>query len=806
MSESIAVEDKGFETAAAPSGVLLGFFFFSSLNVALALLLYRMLSVVASYHFAFLSVSVGMTGISIGAFTNFFASRLLSRNIRGSLFVATLLFAASTVILVWILSLYPISAPVPGEDYERIQFLQAFAVLSSIFAAFFFSGIFFSIVICEYASSAARVYSRYLFGAALGSMLIVPLQRWLPGAHAFFAVAFAASMVSLFFAPGRRSRLVSVAACILFAGLIASSFRSQLWGSIWVNEERVAPDTMSFWDAYSYVRLAQTESAKPTATTTGPRQVEEVRQMKVEEETLELDGVVRAVLSRFDGNLEKVRFLYYDLAALPYAVVKNGSVVAVGPGGNRDILTALYFKQREIYGIEGDDAYFSILQALQFGFASSLTEPPNVHWIKIDPRVFFSSTNQSFDLIRLSSTDDYAASLTRAQALKVNTTYTIQAFQAYLTHLKEDGVLSMSIWHGAGTAPRVYRIVSLVREAFRGLGSPEIQSHLIIVLKKDTRDSPGKAEVLVKRSPFRDDEIDSVVRFCDERGFDLYYEPHGGTPELAKVFDDNYFWKVKDQSVVDLDAPTDDRPFFHSMDHISWEQFRIAFTKRLDPVQAPFLAFSVAGILTTLGFFVPFLIPAAKPYYRGANTALLNLSGFIGFGSVFVVFATITRFQSFLGHPFYSFVVIFPGILLGAALGSFCTAFRPKNKELFPHFTVMSVCCAIFGVVIPIVLDLALNLGNSAKIALSLLLVCPLGYTLGTFVPMVLVRAQAEGRPTRLAWAWNQTMCIGALTGAQILLLTFGSLLTYFCGVVNIFGAVWRMRRLDEAARDGEVP
>ena len=112
-----------------------------------------------------------------------------------------------------------------------------------------------------------------------------------------------------------------------------------------------------------------------------------------------------------------------------------------------------------------------------------------------DGRSFVSRTSNQYDIIQASLVDTWAATAAGAYTLTENTLYTVEAFNDYLDHLKDDGVVTITRWVFDGL-----RLVSLAQEACAGRGW-DARSRLAIVQHDRV------ATFLLKKSPFTEDEI-----------------------------------------------------------------------------------------------------------------------------------------------------------------------------------------------------------------------------------------------------------------------------------------------------------
>ena len=117
-------------------------------------------------------------------------------------------------------------------------------------------------------------------------------------------------------------------------------------------------------------------------------------------------------------------------------------------------------------------------------------------------------------MIQASLVDTWAATAAGAYTLTENTLYTVEAFNDYLDHLTDDGVLTITRWVFDGL-----RLVSLAQEACaaRGWTPP---THLAIVRHDRV------ATFLLKKTPFTaGGDRAAARRSRDELGFDVLYAP-----------------------------------------------------------------------------------------------------------------------------------------------------------------------------------------------------------------------------------------------------------------------------------------
>ena len=123
------------------------------------------------------------------------------------------------------------------------------------------------------------------------------------------------------------------------------------------------------------------------------------------------------------------------------------------------------------------------------------TRNPRVRIAVDDGRSFVRRTPERYDVIQASLVDTWAATAAGAYTLTENSLYTVEAFNDYLDHLTDDGVLTITRWVFDGL-----RLVSLAQAACAARGW-DAASQLAIVQHDRV------ATFLLKKTPFTADEI-----------------------------------------------------------------------------------------------------------------------------------------------------------------------------------------------------------------------------------------------------------------------------------------------------------
>src|SRR5262249_34380382 len=139
-----------------------------------------------------------------------------------------------------------------------------------------------------------------------------------------------------------------------------------------------------------------------------------------------------------------------------------------------------------------------------------------------DGRSFVRRTSDRYDIIQASLVDTWAATAAGAYTLTENTLYTVEAFNDYLDHLTDNGMLTITRWVMAGL-----RLVSLARAAGPARGGTAAGRRSIV---QPARLAPS----LLKKTPSTAADVADVRRLADGLGFHVLYVPGvNGAPPFS---------------------------------------------------------------------------------------------------------------------------------------------------------------------------------------------------------------------------------------------------------------------------------
>ncbi|MCI0402217.1 MAG: SAM-dependent methyltransferase, partial [Acidobacteria bacterium] len=397
---------------------------------------------------------------------------------------------------------------------------------------------------------------------------------------------------------------------------------------------------------------------------------------------------------------------------------------------------------------------------------------------------------EQFDIIQISLLDSLATSTAGVHALNENYLYTVEAFEAYLAHLRPGGVLAVTRWLKMPPRDNL-RIFATAVEALEAAGVERPSEHLVLVRSWAT------ATLLVKRTPFTSEEIAALKAFAEERLFDLDYFP-GIQPGEGNRFNrlDRSYYHDAAQEILAGDArremffrnypfnirpARDDRPYFNHF--FKWEALPVLL-KAYGGQWLPFLEWGYLLLVATLTqalvssialILLPLLLRRGQASPPAAGMLRLRVFAYflaIGLGFLFIEIVLIQKLTLFLANPIYAIAVVLAGVLMYSGIGSLLSALVRRLRLVCALIAFFAVAAAL---ILPWYLPRLMAAPAAARVVVSLALMAPLGLLMGMPFPLAWKRLAAQ-RPDWLPWAWGVNGCASVLAAvlATLLAMSFG--------------------------------
>ncbi len=737
-------------------------------TLLLELSLTRIFSVVFYYHFAFLAISIALFGLGAGGVFSYVVGGW-----RGDLFGKLGRMSALNSLLV----ILALAVALFAQREPNNAALALIYICSAL--PFIVSGAIVSLAISASIQRVDRVYFFDLLGAAGGCAVFVPLLDHLGGPNTALAVAVlfaAAASIWHSLAGSTMGRAGSVGLALLLVAFMVANGKTGLLDLRYAKGQKLPRETFVRWNSFSRVALGlEKDSGLPM---------------------IFIDADASTGIPHFDfARLSEKdrRDLLYQGPGLPYSLRPGAKALIIGPGGGWDVARALASGSRDITGVEINPIIATTIMRQRFPqLSGDLYRRPEVRIAVEDGRSFVARSEERYQVLQATLVDTWASTAAGAFALSESNLYTVEAFQAYLEHLTDDGLAAFTRW-GFDPPRESLRIVSLALEALRRLGESQPAMHFIVARAGSAADLAGwgtQDTVLISRKPFAVEDVRRARDAIAKSGMHAAYLPGERiqsqfTELLLSDRPEDYQRRYR----FDISPVGDNRPFFFYtvQPRDVWGFVTGASRKSADykinraiPLLFGLMAISVVATIIVLAL-PPLALGARLPRDKGVLRFLLYFLC-IGAGYILVEVSLIQKFVLFLGHPTYALTVIIFSMLVASSLGSYSSRRLPGWSSRAPLLAA-TVIVGLTGVTY--LLPTAIGWPFWLKIAATVLAIFPAGFLMGMPFPSGLAYLEAE-HPSAVRWAWSLNAAASVLgsVGAIVCAICFGLTQTLLAGGV----------------------
>jgi len=755
----------------------LGLASFAALLLELSLT--RLFSVVLFYHFAFLAISIALLGLGAGGVFAYLLKERLARTATRTL--AARLCRINAVV-VWVVLEIVLNVPVALEVSRR-NFLHLSALYLAAAVPFFLTGLLFSVVFARETWRIPRLYGADLSGGALACLAVVPLLNWLGGPNTILAAAAAMAGAAMIWAHSSSGRRLAAILLAFFVVLIAANHSNRLIDVVYAKGVFRDRDWVEFarWNALSRVEVDRQGQAKAIV--------------------IDADAstyIMNCDLAHWTGS-QWERALMSAPPALANVLRPRGEFAIIGPGGGVDVLRAVANGSPSVTGIEINPIIAdTIMRGRYADYSQHLYQRPEVHMHVTDGRSYLRSTPQRFDVVQMTLVDTWASTAAGAFALSENNLYTVEAFREYFEHLKPDGMIAITRWEFR--QPReALRVVSVAMQALHSFGVADATHNFIVASEGPLNEDGIPVVVLAKRNAFTPEEESAVQAHFKKYGnlHPLYLPSSPAKNPFADLIASNDPYGFAQSYSYNVAPVTDNAPFFfftlkarQIFGNAALQRHGIDWKVNLGVlVLILVLVISLAAVLAFL------ILPLALQSGRHSPLPLLYFVA-VGLGYILVEIAFIQRFVLFLGHPTYALTVVIFLLMLSSGAGSlFSRRWLPRTKMAWMPITLIIAALLADVFFLPTWLESWVGLGLYSRIAVSALLLAPLGFAMGmpfptglralASGPVVDIPSGATSKDNAVEWAWAMNAAASVLGSvlAMVIAIQFGLTVTLACGI-----------------------
>lgn len=773
----------------------LGISFVSLAMLSYEVALTRIFSIALWYHFAFMVVSIAMLGIAAsGTFVSVFPhAKRYERLGRYAIFLSL------AVILSYVTAnQIPFDPAKISWDKRQVFYIAVYYLVLGM--PFFFSGLIILTAMEHMADKAGRIYFFDLIGAAAGSIFILFILTAIGEESSVIIISFLAMSSALLFNINEEKKVfVRCAAPVLAVILIAIFIYKPSIFNINISPYKGMMTALKFPGA-EHIKTFRGPSSRVDIIKSPANRYAPGLSFKYMEDLppqlgIANDGGDLNAVTRWSGDKEKLRFIDYLPSAIPYVIGKNDDVLIIEPKGGLPVLTAIYYSSKNIDKVESNPVIIKAVNETFMDFSGGIYKEKTYTGIG---RAFLK-TKGFYDIIDVNLTgilpwEGGSYGLTEDFRL------TKEAFIDYYQRLKKGGYLSMTLYI-LPPARMELKILSTMISAMEAIGIKDADKHIAVIRTWNT------VTILLKRDELSASDIDSIKGFARDRRFDLVYYS-GAAPDETNIYNklpDNDYFKivssiinpqerekaVKDY-VFDISPVTDERPFFYHFLRLKniFEIYKISGGKWQYFLEEGYLVPIIliqAALIAVLLILLPLFIKKGK---HGAPLLQVFIYfSSIGLGFMFLEITIIQRFILYLDHPIYAVTVIIATILLSSGIGSLASQRILIDKEWKGSVIfVLAAIIVLYSVSLKHIISFTLGLEFIQRVALSIVLLIPLGFFMGMPFPMgIRYIAITKGSPL-IPWAWGVN---GSFSVAGSILAAMLALAVGFRGVMYAASALY---------------
>jgi len=719
---------------------------------SLAILLFEMAQIrVFSFSLpailSYMGISLAMLGFGIGAMLLSMMQGIAGNKPRVKLTVLIILQSLSMVVSSILFATFAWDSVV---NMHRGYLPLIMKILLPCTMPYFFAGLFIAIVFSSAKERIGKLYFWNLLGAGLGAVLITIILRQLGAEKVICAAAMLTLVAGLFIAwPSHR-----VLSGVTAAMLIALAFMFPSSKSLMKFTPR--PD-----DGTGYYQLLAAKEKGMGGEITNEFSEWNIvgridiwkqagNKLNVPEETdyrlLTVDSGAATVLVADPGKENWGGELFEETCyGFAYHAKPNPeSVVVIGPGGGKDVQTALHWGAGKITAVEINSTSIS---AVTGPYASFLKWPlsEKVTLVHEDGRSFMKNTKEQYDVIQLTGIDTLTINATGAFNMVEESLYTVEAFEDFIKALKPDGVFAVVRFLETDL-----RYTTVAAEALLRQGVTEPQYH-IAAFRQGLM-----AAIVVSKSRFTEQQLNALHRMGERTTPNnvsippyevfkfrlndpvsiMYLPDMVANPKYTALFDVMNAGSEKRQDRLKKAAiASDDKPFDIIMGFL-YGMINL-------PIRSNFKLFKQFWvgivILAFICIMLPVVVLGRKSIAKPSLCWLLPYFALIGLSFMMLEINMINRFTIFIGSPGASIAVVLTSILIASGVGSYVSGFgawAPHNKIAFATL-ILIIAALSLKFFAPAIFKTCYALGANQELRglVAGMMLVPLGFGMGWFFP-----------------------------------------------------------------------
>ncbi|GMO26153.1 MAG: hypothetical protein Ta2B_06210 [Termitinemataceae bacterium] len=828
--------------------------FLSSIaGISYELFVMRIFSIGGWSAFGSLVISAALLGVGLsGIIVTLFASTV-ERHSEKILSISAIILPLLMSSAVIVSQLVPFNPVYLSSDKKQMLYIGLYYIIYGV--PFFVSAAFTGVMFFALRNQIQKLYFWNMIGSGVGGFFIILFMFVLPPQFLILpilAVTILAAMLASFSENAESGKAeISVkrlGALVVSAAL--SIIMIFMWGGIHISESkdmsyvRKYPDSKLVHHSYApggeyHVYYSKYFHFAPGLSDNAALKIP---LMPVQPYWgMYIDGSGPIGVMGYLRETEKPYMDYLPMAA-PYNLLDEPKTLLINLSGGINTQIARYKKASQIDILEPSSEIINILKYDQniTRFNGGLLAEKNIKVVKNEGRTWCKNHKNNYDLIEISLVDSIGLTDSGGYPVHEDYKWTVEAFKEYIAALKNDGILSITVWDKLNPPRNVLKLVNTISRAMRELN---------IYSSVDNVYSFGlfmsTTTILVKKSAWNEEEISTLNKFVDRCSFERFYVPNETLSEnnvnsIIKSFKyqftgikndgENYsgadLYKaalpvllsgnaknIEDNYVFDIRPITDSRPYYSG--YLKFNMLN-TYLKHIESISEEWGYLLLLGMLLQAIIFgaivivIPLLIGRKNLFDNGESK--LKILGVIiyyaslGLGYMLIEIYLIQRFALYLANPIYSTSIVITAMLIFSALGNMAST---KLKE---HRTLAVLGATILIVVVLLFYIFGLNSLIAATASysffvhavISVLVIGASAFFMGVPYPNGLDSLQ-ENSPALLPWAWgmNGGLSVAGSALARVISVSSGFNLLLWMGIALYLavGVLFKVNTMGKAQR-----
>ena len=791
------------------SKTALGVFCIALASLLLELNLIRIFDVLWYPNMAYMVITLAVFSFGLAGVYLSLKPTVKSDRLWLTLSLLTLAMAVWVLLMQWAIDRLPFDYEQLVTDKAGEMAVNFFLIYLVICVPFFLAGLVLSIVFSHYASQIRKLYFWDLIGAALGSVLLIPLLPKIGTAGTLFVVAGLAIFSALCFSAG-RGKTMMVAISVLAIAITVYPFTKNAIDTFEPHMQKRGYKTLvkqinegTWWDPISKIDVLNVEP------------------LGQKRKWIAYDGGTQSSFYYpFDGDFNALRaslpasgptHFWNSYVALSHFLKADtdAKVLIIGSAGGQELKAALTYGAGSVDGIELVGTVVALGKTKYADYIGNIMNDPRANIQRGEGRSFLRQSKKTYDIIQMFSNHTSSSIAAGSGAMQSAYLQTVEAYKEYFTHLSEDGILHIN--------HHVYpKMVATAARAWAELGRTDFRKHVFVAEVPGVRDD--LPTFLVKMSPWNQDEMAAIGGFL---GTSQYRFPvHPFFPEKSFLNDDFFVGKLP-QSVIDaapyrIEEPTDNKPFFNSLrttlatlptydqsKHVNQGVSDLLNSQKATgypiDVMHLFISAGAAIVFAFIFTFGPLLFSKAGREKWQGKPSFMTYFCCLGMGFIVFELVFIQIFMKLIGFPLYTYTVVLFTFLFGAGIGSLASEklqLMERGRIWVPFAgiilsTIIVIICQQF------VFDSLLELRTALRLLASVVIIFPLAFFLGMPFPMGVLAIENKPAGT-IAWAWalNGLCTVAGGIFCAIFSVYFGFIATMLVAVAAYVVAYLMYRNL----------